>query len=85
MRTAGGPSRLAVAAEDFEFRGLRIAAGTFSMFAAAAHTEPRVFGAAGSTSAWSAPPSCHSVAHPLPSRGTAGPCEDAGEGRCRSW
>jgi cytochrome P450 len=33
-----------VAAEDFEFRGLRIAAGTFlSMFAAAAHTDPRVF------------------------------------------
>jgi cytochrome P450 len=37
-----------VAAEDFEFRGLRIAAGTFlSMFAAAAHTDPRVFGGAG--------------------------------------
>jgi cytochrome P450 len=36
-----------VAAEDFEFRGLRIAAGTFvSMFVAAAHTDPRVFGTA---------------------------------------
>jgi cytochrome P450 len=36
-----------VAAEDFEFGGLRIAAGTFlSMFVAAAHTDPRVFGAA---------------------------------------
>ena len=34
-----------VAAEDFEFEGLRIAAGTFlSMFVAAAHTDPRVFG-----------------------------------------
>lgn len=33
-----------VAAEDFEFQGLQIAAGTFlSMFAAAAHTDPRVF------------------------------------------
>ncbi len=33
-----------VAAEDFEFGGLRIAAGTFlSMFVAAAHTDPRVF------------------------------------------
>ncbi len=37
-----------VAAEDFEFRGLRLAAGTFlSLFAAAAHTDPQVFGAAG--------------------------------------
>ena len=37
-----------VAAEDFEFRGLKIAAGTFlSMFVAAAHTDPRVFGPAG--------------------------------------
>jgi cytochrome P450 len=37
-----------VAAEDFEFGGLRIAAGTFvSMFVTAAHTDPRVFGAAG--------------------------------------
>ena len=36
-----------VAAEDFEFEGLRIAAGTFlSMFVAAAHTDPRVFGTA---------------------------------------
>jgi cytochrome P450 len=36
-----------VAAEDFEFKGLRIAAGTFvSMFVAAAHTDPRVFGTA---------------------------------------
>jgi hypothetical protein len=36
-----------VAAEDFEFRSLRIAAGTFvSMFVAAAHTDPRVFGTA---------------------------------------
>ena len=33
-----------VAAEDFEFRGLRITAGTFlSMFVAAAHTDPRIF------------------------------------------
>jgi cytochrome P450 len=37
-----------VAAEDFAFQGLQIAAGTFlSMFAAAAHTDPRVFGVAG--------------------------------------
>jgi cytochrome P450 len=34
-----------VAAEDFEFRGLKIAAGTvLSMFVVAAHTDPRVFG-----------------------------------------
>lgn len=37
-----------VAAEGFEFGGLRISAGTFlSMFVAAAHTDPRVFGANG--------------------------------------
>jgi cytochrome P450 len=37
-----------VAAEDFAFQGLQIAAGTFlSMFAAAAHADPRVFGVAG--------------------------------------
>jgi cytochrome P450 len=37
-----------VATEDFEFGGLRIAAGTFvSMFVTTAHTDPRVFGAAG--------------------------------------
>jgi cytochrome P450 len=36
-----------VAAEDFEFEGLKIPAGTFlSMFVAAAHTDPRVFGTA---------------------------------------
>jgi cytochrome P450 len=36
-----------VAAEDFEFEGLKIAAGTFlSMFVVAAHTDPRVFGTA---------------------------------------
>jgi cytochrome P450 len=41
------PAVWRVAAEDFEFRGLRIAAGTFlSLLAAAAHTDPRVFGAA---------------------------------------
>src|SRR5215475_8056449 len=41
------PAVWRVAAEDFEFKGLRIAAGTFlSMFAAAAHTDPRVYGAA---------------------------------------
>ena len=41
------PAVWRVAAEDFEFRGLRIAAGTFlSLFAAAANTDPRVFGAA---------------------------------------
>jgi cytochrome P450 len=34
-----------VATEDFEFRGLRIAAGTIlSLFVAAAQTDPRVFG-----------------------------------------
>lgn len=37
-----------VAAEDFEFGGLRITAGTFlSMFVATAHTDPRVFGTNG--------------------------------------
>jgi cytochrome P450 len=41
------PAVWRVAVEDFEFRGLRLAAGTFlSLFAAAAHTDPRVFGAA---------------------------------------
>jgi len=37
-----------VAVEDFEFGGLKVAAGTLlSMFAASAHSDPRVFGAAG--------------------------------------
>jgi cytochrome P450 len=40
------PSIWRVATEDFEFKGLRIPAGTFlSLFVAAAHTDPRVFGA----------------------------------------
>jgi cytochrome P450 len=37
-----------VATQDFEFQGLRIPSGTFlSIFAASAHTDPRIFGETG--------------------------------------
>jgi cytochrome P450 len=42
------PSIWRVAMEAFEFQGLQVAAGTFlSVFVAAAHTDPRVFGDGG--------------------------------------